>query len=264
MCHENDRVFGHERSRVAVRRQELSQSDGHTTPVLCATPNGGTKGIVLLVLDAIGMSPFYSDVAVELAAHGFQVYVPDFFSRLPPLSGPSPEERRTRRRQHMDEPRIIADFGELADHLAMDGMPMAVLGFCLGGMFALSVAARVRRLAACVTFYGYVNGQPGRSLVDSPPALAEADRLDLPMLLHWGTADADAYDQPAIEKFVAATTAAGGSPRVQVYPDATHAFLKAVNDEQPSPNRSAAVTAWAATLDFLTGAFATPVIRSAG
>jgi carboxymethylenebutenolidase len=263
MCHENDRVFGDDANlaRVTLRHQELRQSDSHITPVLSVVPKGSTKGIVLLVLDAIGMSPFYTDVAVELAGHGYEVLVPDFFSRLPPLADAGAAARRTRRREHLDEPRIIADFAELADHCAHDDLPVAVVGFCLGGMFALTIAARVRRLCACVTFYGYVNGQPGRSLVDNPSIMDEADRLDLPMLLHWGTADADAYDQPTIEKFVAVTSAAGGRPRVAAYPDATHAFLKAVNDDQPSPNRSAATEAWAATIRFLGDTVADPVRR---
>lgn len=263
MCHDVDRFRPERRpDGIATATVRWVQSDGHVTDVL-RVGDLSSSSVVVLLHDAIGLRPFYEDVAADLAAQGHLVVAPNYFSRLSPLADGEPETRRRRRRLEMDEPRTILDFCEVIDGLdriTESGARIAgariesigVVGFCLGGMFALSVAAERPDVRACVTFYGFVQGQPGRSRVCLPAATEFADRIRSPLLLLWGTDDPDAYDPAAIDLFARRATDGGAGPvEVTAFPGATHGYLRDIDGDAGDPNAHAATQSWDRTLDFL-------------
>jgi carboxymethylenebutenolidase len=141
----------------------------------------------------------------------------------------------------LDDARLLADLAEAADLLDVD--PVAVLGFCMGGMVALKAAAS-GRFDRAVSFYGmvrlpehWVSATVGETL----EALAAPER-PAPILYLVGTADpwVPAADADALE--------AAGAEVVR-YPDADHGF---VHDPTREAHRADdAADAWRRVAEFL-------------
>lgn len=251
MCHTHDRLLLDSSSAgIPTGHSRLIVSDGHPFEYFWAGDKQTARGRIIVAVDALGPSPFYEDVATTLASDGFYVVAPNYFGRMSQPSSPDDDVRRVTRKEEMDEARIVADFTELADEFHGDNGPVGVLGFCLGGIFALDVAAETPSVAAAVTYYGFVQGHPGRSRVSAPAPLDLVDRITIPTQMYWGTNDSAAYDPVAIGEFVKRSKQAGRSPRVEFFPDAEHSFLRELTATEPSPNRSAAVASWQMTRDF--------------
>jgi carboxymethylenebutenolidase len=124
---------------------------------------------------------------------------------------------------------------------------VAVLGFCLGGRYAVLLAARDRRLFACVPYYPSIRipMSPNQTL----DAVALAADIPCPVHLVHGTGDqvfvAAAFEQVrgALERRAAATM-------VQVHPGAVHSFMRP--DLQSAPaNAMAARLSWPPVMAFL-------------
>ena len=138
---------------------------------------------------------------------------------------------------------------------------VATLGFCLGGRYALLLAARDRRLFACVSYYPSV-----RIPMSSNQTLdAVAMAADIRCPVHMIHAGADQVFVPAVfiqvrealERRAAATV-------VQVHPGAVHSFMRPDLQSVPA-NATATRLSWPPVLAFLdtclahqTGATAVP------
>jgi carboxymethylenebutenolidase len=115
-------------------------------------------------------------------------------------------------------------------------MPIATLGFCMGGRLSLATALAGANIQAAVMFYG--------SVETDPKAL---EPLQVPLLGIFGNEDRGIpLDQ--IQAFDAALKKAGKDATVLVYPGAGHAFF---NEERPGYDREASSDAWERTRMFL-------------
>ena len=117
---------------------------------------------------------------------------------------------------------------------------VGAMGFCLGGALAFLAAtsSRVdgRGPEAVVCYYGSaINGM-----------LDQADRIDAPVLFHYGSRDPYIPEDNIAE----VEQAVGGKPGVEFYRyDAGHAFS---NWDAPSMyDEAATAEAWPRTIDFL-------------
>ena len=132
---------------------------------------------------------------------------------------------------------------------------VAVLGFCLGGRYAVLLAARDKRLFACVPYYPSIRVpmSPNQTL----DAVALAAQIECPVHLVHGTGDQVFTHEvflrvrEVLERRKAATTA-------QVHPDAVHSFMRPDLHSAPA-NASAARLSWPPAMAFLEAALAAKV-----
>ncbi|HVO32807.1 MAG TPA: dienelactone hydrolase family protein, partial [Elusimicrobiota bacterium] len=122
---------------------------------------------------------------------------------------------------------LKAAFDYLAKSPATKGRKIGVIGWCMGGGFALKLAIAEPRLACTVMCYG-------RPVND----VAELKKIKGPLLGIWGATDRG-IDMKPFEK---ALNEAGIKNTQHVYPGAGHAFL---NDDNPKAyNKEQAPKAW--------------------
>jgi len=223
--------------------------DVEGTPVAAyhARPDSEALGGVVLVPDLLGLRPLFEDICRRLATHGLAVCAPETFARLIPPGGSLDMEQRRARAGELHDDIVMEDLAEAADHLAAaDGVgSVSVMGFCMGGSFALKAAA-TGRFERAVTFYGMVRTPPqwaGNHLRDPLETAADA----CPTLAIFG--EVDALIPPADIEALRNAWAGRADHKVVVYPGADHAF--AHDPERPVHRPDAAADAWHRCLAFL-------------
>lgn len=120
------------------------------TPVEVARPAGEPALGLVIAPDIMGLRPLFDDLAARLAAeHGWAVAAVEPF----PGRESMPLEERMQAAATLVDTDSVADLVAAADLLDVE--PVAVLGFCMGGMWTMKAAATLRFCAA-VPFYGMV------------------------------------------------------------------------------------------------------------
>ncbi|MCS7482885.1 dienelactone hydrolase family protein [Umezawaea endophytica] len=208
---------------------------------------GAASAAVVVLQEAFGVNDHVQDVTRRFAASGYLAVAPDLFHRTGiGVLGYEQHAEAMPLIGAIDAGAITRDVRAVLAHLAAhDGLPasrVAVVGFCFGGRAAFTAATSIRGLGGTVVFYG-----PG--IAAGPHAvLADAGRIDAPVLVHVGV------DDPTIpaDQVAAIDTALADLPvpaRQFVYPDAGHAFAC---DARPALyRREAATLAWDRTTAFL-------------
>lgn len=201
------------------------------------------KGSILLIQEIFGVGPYIRAVGERLAAAGYLVGAPDVFWRFAPNWASDHDEAglgaSLEKVGLLDFPLAIADctaaLGALAA-MSDGGKAPAVMGFCMGGTLAWAVAA-AGEPSCCVSYYGS----------GVPDMLGMLDQVTCPTLFHFGNADAYIPNE-GVDALSAAI--AGRDGYFLNVEDAGHAF-----DNHESAifwNESAAKSAWAKTMSFLT------------
>jgi len=214
--------------------------------------DGTTQPGVVLIPDVRGVYDHFRDLARRLAGEGFAVLAVDLYRREgPPRIASAADALRWIR--ELSDPSVLADVQEardfLAAHPAVSGQPVGVIGFCMGGQYALLAGCACRGLAACVSFYGMLRYEDGLDPAKKPRSPLQAiPELRCPLLGLYGEEDAliPVADVHALEEALARTAQ---PHEVRLYPHAGHAFL---NDSRPEAYRpEAARDAWQRMLEFL-------------
>jgi len=213
-------------------------------------PRATPSPALVLIPDVRGISPLYREFAAKLADAGFRTLVLDIYSRegTPDLGDMAATFAWI---DALPDARVLSDVEAAIRHLA--GRPevhrasIGVVGFCLGGQYALMAACRLPRLAACVAFYGML-----RHAKDAPhklpPPLETAADLRCPLLGLFGNEDA-LIPTADVRTFGERLTAAGKTFDLHLFEGAGHAF---VNDRRPDAHRpEAATTAVGLAVKFL-------------
>lgn len=227
-----------------TRSEVVAAADGGEMDALVAAPEAGAGPGVLLLHEIFGVGAYVRAAAQRLAGLGFVVMAPDLFWRIEPgiaLDHDDAGLKRALELVQVFDPEIgVAD--SIAALEALRGLPetagraCGVLGFCLGGTLAYLVAADATPDAA-VSYYGS----------GVPETLDAAERIDCPLLLHFGGSDAYiARDQVAS---VEAMVAQHPGMRINVEEDAGHAFDNHESAMFHVP--AAAEHAWGITAEFL-------------
>ena len=208
------------------------------TPAEVARPETYPARGLVVIPDIMGLRPLFDDLTARLAGeHDWAVAAVEPF----PHQELSSLEDRFRAIPAGGDGRLLADIAGAADVLATDRV--AVLGFCMGGMYALKAAAS-GRFDRAVSFYGMIR------LPADWKSAGQREPLELldagspcPILAIIG--GRDPYTPP---DDVAALQRRAGV-EVAIYPEAEHGF---VHDAARPAHRSAdAADAWAKTLAFL-------------
>lgn len=183
--------------------------DGFAMPGVLTTPDderAGDRPGLLLIYEALGMNVEMARVARDLAAEGWTVLIPDLFARgAKPLC-----VARCLRTVATGQGAQLDDLEAARRYLArlpgVDTERLGVIGFCMGGGFAL-LLAMTGNYRASAPFYGMAPKQMPRSC---------------PVVASYGGKDRVLASAPAT--LTKNLTDLGVPNDVKVYPEAGHSF----------------------------------------
>jgi carboxymethylenebutenolidase len=210
------------------------------TPAEIARPAGTpTRGLVVLP-DIGGLRPLFDDMVARLAREqGCVVCAVELWpdrEDLPTLAD------RLNAGGSLDDARVLGDAVAAADATGVE--PVGVLGFCMGGMYALK-AAGTGRFARAVSFYGMARvPDMWASPTQGEPLEALAKPRACPVLEIAGTADqwVPAADLESLEAV---------GVEVVRYEGADHGFVH--DPDRPAHRADDAADAWRRALAHLAG-----------
>ncbi|MFF4952066.1 dienelactone hydrolase family protein [Streptomyces chattanoogensis] len=206
------------------------QADG-----FAAFPDDGERHPgVLMYADGLGIRPVLREMASELAGHGYYVLVPNPFYR----HGPAPVIELPEYIGEEDRPAVFARLMPLIEaHTAervlsdadaylrfltaqpeVGAGPVAVTGYCIGGLLAVrTAAAHPGQVAAVAGFHGPVGA-------DGPDLFSK-----ITARVHLGHAETDLTPE-ALGELNQALDAAGVDYTSEIYPGTVHGFTMSDTD----------------------------------
>lgn len=224
---------------------QISIGDG-SLGALTASPNSGPGPGVIILHELFGLTEFIRGRVDWFAAQGFAAIAPDLYWRVAPgaVYGYAGEgfDQAAATRSRLDDDQAVTDIGACVAHLRASpdcSGPVAVVGYCLGGLLAYLAAGRLD-IAAAVSYHG----------VRIESRLEEASLQEVPLLMHFCGLDRH-VPQAAVAEI---KDALAGQLGVEFhdYPDADHGFSR---EGQPAYDATTSLLAQERTLDFLRRAF---------
>ncbi|MEV8129259.1 dienelactone hydrolase family protein [Streptomyces sp. NPDC085944] len=219
---------------MLTKTLQIPTADGQADAFVALPEGEGRHPGVLMYADGFGIRPVLRDMARELAGHGYYVLVPNFFYR----HGPAPvielpeyigEEDRVaivpqlmRLIEAHTAERVLRDAHAFLDFLTaqpeVGAGPVAVTGYCIGGLLATrTVVAHPGRVAALAAFHAPVAADG----LDSLARLAAE--------VHFGHAESDLTSE-ALGELNQALDAAGVGYTSEIYPGTVHGFTMSDTD----------------------------------
>jgi carboxymethylenebutenolidase len=205
----------------------MTETDG---TYLAEPPRAAGAGVVA-VHDWYGLLPHVRAASDELAAAGLVTLAPDLYDGRT-ATDPAQAEALM---EGMDKAAARARLDEAVATLRdrVGGGPVGVLGWSLGGMFAL-LQATTGNVDAAAVYYAALDAD-------------DAAKIRCPVLLH--LAETDEFDPPEFyDGFVTALRAAGTEVEVHTWPGTEHSFA---NRDVALHAPDAAAEAWSITVGFL-------------
>ena len=201
-------------------------------------PKGaGTHPGIIVVHEWWGLNDWTKQQTDSLAAHGYVAIAADLYKGKVAydeatahqlISGLVPEEA-------IATLRAAADFLRARDDVRANAI--GVIGWCMGGAYAIRLAAADPGIRACVAYYG--------APITDPAAIKG---IQAAMLGNFGAKDQGPSPEQ-VKQFETALRAAGKKVDFKIYPGAGHAFAN-VNNPWGGYVPAAAKDAWARTLAF--------------
>jgi len=138
------------------------QSNGATASGYLVTPPEGSGPGVVVVQEWWGLDPGIKEMADRLGTAGFVALAPDLYHGE--LAGHDEMNKAAELMQGLPPDRAARDMSGAVDYLAghdaVTGDGIGAVGFCMGGMLSLILAAnRPDRIKAVVPFYGFPQGE---------------------------------------------------------------------------------------------------------
>lgn len=225
--------------RLVIRKGSyaIGKDDSITGYFAAPRTPKGKVGAVIVIHENRGLQPHIEDVTRRVALSGFFAVAPDFLS---PQGGTPVDENAARDLiAKADYDTVVANaaatVGRLS-RLANGTGKIGIIGFCWGGALVNRVALTAAPgLAAAVSYYG------------PAPAPAEAERVGVPLMLHYAGKDTRVAESG--EPWVAALKAAGKPVQAFTYPGVDHAFNNDTSAERY--DEAAAALAWTRSMAFL-------------
>ncbi|MFN8534289.1 MAG: dienelactone hydrolase family protein [Dehalococcoidia bacterium] len=199
---------------------------------LALSPTGRGPG-VLVIHAWWGLNTFLKGLCDRLAVEGFVAAAPDLYDGKVAVTIEEAERLRTVRRKEPVYRTLIRALEVLGEHPGVTGERLGVIGFSMGGHWALWLAQRPDLpVAAAVTFYGARGGDYSRSRAAFQGHFAQHDK--------WNP-------EAAIRRLGRAL--AGQDAEIYQYPNTDHWFFEA--DRPDAYDQAAAELAWQRTVAFL-------------
>lgn len=218
-----------------------------------AKPWGKCSAGVLLLPSAFGFGPGVDDQLTHLAQAGLAALAWNPYSAY---DANLPREERSRISES-----VLMDADCLKEQTAwigamiekMDLPNIGVLGFCMGGRMALSLAAQDARVKAACAFYPTMRDPRPANAIDLPPV---ADKIACPVQIHYPGKD-HLTSLASLQRLRAALDARQSTAPAGVlhYPQATHGFLGKPRETSPADYESG-LTSWALATAFFNASLA--------
>jgi carboxymethylenebutenolidase len=214
------------------------KSGAETASGFLAVPAGkGPFPAVIVIQEWWGLDDWVKDQARALAREGYVALAPDLYR------GKVASKQEDAHQLMMGTPRdralrdLHGAFAHLQGRADVRKDRVGVIGWCMGGMYALALATEEPGLAAVVAYYG------------APPSdEAAIARIKAPVLGNFGGEDKGPSPEQ-VKAFEASMKKAGKAVDVKIYPGAGHAFAN-VNNPWKGYKEDAARDAWARTVAF--------------
>jgi carboxymethylenebutenolidase len=210
------------------------------TPAELVIPEQPVRGLVLAP-DIMGLRPLFDDLVARLAAeHQWAVCAPEPF----PGDAPGTVEERLELVRTLRDDEQVGDLVAAAQVLRAEAgvEDVAVLGFCMGGMYALK-SADSRAFDKVVAFYGMIRVPPQfQGKGHREPLEAVSATVAAPVLAVVGGRD---HFTPAED--IDALEATGAE--VHRYPEGEHGFVH--DPSRPTHRADDAADAWRHVVGFL-------------
>ncbi|MGX1887236.1 dienelactone hydrolase family protein [Streptomyces sp. NPDC055287] len=219
---------------MPTKMLHIPTADGQADAFAAFPDRGERHPGVLIYADGFGIRPVLREMARELAGHGYYVLVPNLFYR----HGPAPvielpdhigeevrpalfEQLMPLIEAHTAE-RVLSDADAYLRFLTtqpeVGAGPVAVTGYCIGGLLAMRTAAAHPGLVAAVAgFHGPVGA-------DGPDSLRR-----LTGEVYLGHAETDMTPE-ALGELNQALDAAGVGYTSEIYPGTVHGFTMSDTD----------------------------------
>jgi carboxymethylenebutenolidase len=224
-----------------IRTEANDDAPVHGTLFHAERPRGG----IIILPTVTGIDAFMQAKGREFAEAGISALV---FNTYPHEALPADVVEGRARAAKLPDDIVDAMSQSVGYMLTALKLPrVAVLGFCLGGRYAVLLAAQDHRLAACMAFYPSIVAP--RAPNHTRDALALAAQIPCPVHVTWGTNDAVISRETflalreTLERRAAAT-------KTQYHPDAVHSFMRP-DLQSVAANASAAKLSWPQATAFL-------------
>jgi carboxymethylenebutenolidase len=215
------------------------KSGEETVSSFLVTPAGpGPHPAVIVIQEWWGLNDWIKDQARALAKEGYVALAVDFYRG----KVTSKEEEAHQLMMGAPPDRIQRDlkaaFAWLEGRKDVKAGKIGVIGWCMGGRWALALATEEPKLAVAVAYYG--------APPTDPAAIA---RIKAPVLGNFGGDDKGPSPEQ-VKAFETAAKAAGKTVDVKIYEGAGHAFAN-VNNPWGGYREAAAKDAWSRTVAWL-------------
>jgi carboxymethylenebutenolidase len=243
MCHAEP-IMGGAGEDVRPVEQVTVSTGSEQMPGYVSRPAGDAAApAILIISDIFGASPFYQEIAGRLANEGYLALLPDLFFRLGGLEQQSMEAAMARAGR-LNEQQTLGDLQAAVAYLLgrPDVQPKSpgMMGFCMGGTYAMLLAEASPDLGAACVFYGFpVNRRGGRSPIDA------VERINAPLIGFWGDQDAG-VGMENVQRLDQELERLNKDYRILIYPGAGHGFMA----RRSEADTAAAEDAWPAMLQF--------------
>ena len=209
------------------------------TPAELIRPEGEPSLGVVIAPDIFGLRPLFVDLCAFLSEqHGWSVCA------VEPFPGRTLDgvDERFAAVPTLDDDRVVGDL--IAAGRATECERVGLIGFCMGGMYALK-AAGISHFHRVVAFYGMIRvPEAWKRFGAAEPLDKLANPLSSPTLAIIG--EQDPYTPPedvaALERTARVT--------VVRYPEAEHGFVH--DPDRPAHRPADAADAWKRAIEFLT------------
>jgi carboxymethylenebutenolidase len=217
-------------------------SNGDTARGYLALPASGNGPGVMVVQEWWGLVPQIKDVCDRLAAEGFVALAPDLYRG--DVAEHTEMDKAAQLMTTLPMDRAARDMGGAVDflraHSAVQGDKVGVVGFCMGGMLALVVAAQQGdKIGAVAPFYGAPLGDGG----------PDWSGLTAPVRGHFAAID-DHFPPGPVKALETQLRDMGNDVEFEVHAGAGHAFTNEAN-VFGTYDADLTTKTWASTVAFL-------------
>lgn len=210
----------------------------------------GDPSPAVIILPAVaGLNSYIDRMSDSLAGQGYASVALDYYARSGGVPDLGDRAKIMAAVAALSDRDVLADIAANVEFLKsrpdIDSRRISVMGFCVGGSFAILAASEIEGLACAIAFYGTIRyGETSDRKPVSPHDAAQ--NLKCPLLGHYGEQD-PLISQGDVETL--RSRLKSHPAEIYTYPGAGHAFHE---DYRPEVYRPiAAQEAWRRSMAYL-------------